>query len=169
MLDGARVRVQPGAGTASRSMFPLLPKFQILAQKLAQKSQIAQTLPKISSKMPQVPGTCRIYSAHAGSFRFGFYAKSNAGIFQLALGTGGVLAAQRGATQTFHMRLLGKAVPVDPIKSTLKAPGTNPSTLKHGEPLSTFAFKFNLRRYTSDNCTVADTFCNMVGRCRLSL
>jgi hypothetical protein len=40
-------------------------------------------------------------------------------------------------------------VQVDPIKSTLKAPGTNPLTLKYDEPLSTFAFKFNLRRNTS--------------------
>ena len=36
---------------------------------------------------------------------------------------------------------------VDPVKFTLKAPGTNPSTLKYDGPLSTFAFKFNLRRY----------------------
>jgi hypothetical protein len=41
----------------------------------------------------------------------------------------------------------GKAVQVDPVKFTLKAPGTNPSTLKYDGPLSTFAFKFNLRRY----------------------
>jgi hypothetical protein len=40
------------------------------------------------------------------------------------------------------------AVQVDPIKPTLKAPGDNPLTLKYDEPLSTFAFKFNLRRYT---------------------
>ena len=37
---------------------------------------------------------------------------------------------------------------VDPIKSTLKAPGTNPLTLKYDEPLSTFAFNSSLRRYT---------------------
>jgi hypothetical protein len=45
------------------------------------------------------------------------------------------------------VRALGTAVQVDPIKSTLKAPITNPLTLKYDEPLSTFAFKFNLRRY----------------------
>jgi len=38
-------------------------------------------------------------------------------------------------------------VQVDPIKPTLKAPGTNLLTLKCDEPLSTFAFNFNLRRY----------------------
>ena len=38
-------------------------------------------------------------------------------------------------------------VPVDPIKPTLKAPGTNRLKLQHDEPLSNFAFNFNLRRY----------------------
>jgi len=37
---------------------------------------------------------------------------------------------------------------VDPIKPTLKLPGTKHLKLKCGELLSTFAFKFNLRRYT---------------------
>jgi hypothetical protein len=41
----------------------------------------------------------------------------------------------------------GRAVQVDPIKPTLKAPGTKRLKLKHDEPLSTFAFKINLRRY----------------------
>jgi hypothetical protein len=35
------------------------------------------------------------------------------------------------------------------MKSMLKAPRTNLLTLKHGEPLSTFAFKSKLRRYTT--------------------
>jgi hypothetical protein len=39
-------------------------------------------------------------------------------------------------------------VQVEPIKPTLKAPGTNLVTLNHDEPLSTFAFDFNLRRYS---------------------
>jgi len=33
------------------------------------------------------------------------------------------------------------------MKPKLKAPGINLLTLKFDEPLSTFAFKFNLRRY----------------------
>ena len=37
---------------------------------------------------------------------------------------------------------------VDPTKPTLKAPGTERLKLKSDEPLSNFAFKFNLRRYT---------------------
>ena len=37
---------------------------------------------------------------------------------------------------------------VEPIKPTSKAPGTKRLTLKYDEPLSNFAFKFNLRRYT---------------------
>jgi len=40
-----------------------------------------------------------------------------------------------------------RVVQVDPIKPTLKAPGTNLLTLKYVESVSTFAFNFNLRRY----------------------
>ena len=36
---------------------------------------------------------------------------------------------------------------VDPIRPTLKAPGTKRLRLKSDEPLSNFAFKFELRRY----------------------
>jgi hypothetical protein len=39
-------------------------------------------------------------------------------------------------------------VQIDPIKPTFKAPGTNILVLKYDKPLSTFAFKYNLRRYT---------------------
>jgi len=42
----------------------------------------------------------------------------------------------------------GEAVHVDPIKPTLKAPGTNLLKLDYDEPLSNFAFKLKLRRYT---------------------
>ena len=41
----------------------------------------------------------------------------------------------------------GKAVQVDPIKPTLKAPGIQLLNLTYDIPLSNFAFKFNLRRY----------------------
>ena len=37
---------------------------------------------------------------------------------------------------------------VDPIKLTLKAPGMKLLKLKYDKPLSKFAFKFKLRRYT---------------------
>jgi hypothetical protein len=43
----------------------------------------------------------------------------------------------------------GRAVQVDPMKPTLKPPGTNRLKLKCDEPLSNFAFKFNWRRYTT--------------------
>jgi hypothetical protein len=43
----------------------------------------------------------------------------------------------------------GKAVQVDPIKPTLKAPGTQRLKLQHDEVLSSFAFHFSLRRYTT--------------------
>jgi len=39
-------------------------------------------------------------------------------------------------------------VQVDPIKPKLKPPGTKRLNLKHGEPPSRFAFKFNLRGYS---------------------
>jgi len=47
----------------------------------------------------------------------------------------------------FPTARLGGAVQVDPIKPTLKPPGIKLLTRKHDEPLSNFAFKFNLRRY----------------------
>jgi len=46
----------------------------------------------------------------------------------------------------------GRAVQVDPIKPTLKPPGTKRLRLKYDEPLSNFAFKINLRRYTKAGC-----------------
>jgi len=48
-------------------------------------------------------------------------------------------------------RILGRAVQVDPIKTTLKAPRTKRLKLKCDEPLSYFAFNFNLRCYSSEN------------------
>jgi len=42
----------------------------------------------------------------------------------------------------------GRAVQVDPIKPTLKAPGTKRLKVKCDESLSNFAFNFNLRRYS---------------------
>ena len=41
----------------------------------------------------------------------------------------------------------GKAVQVEPMKPTLKAPGTKRLTLKYDKLLSSFGFNFNLRRY----------------------
>jgi hypothetical protein len=43
----------------------------------------------------------------------------------------------------------GRAVQVDPIKSTLKAPGTKCLKRKCHELLSNFAFNFQLRRYNT--------------------
>jgi hypothetical protein len=42
----------------------------------------------------------------------------------------------------------GRAVQVDPMKLTLKLPGTKRLKLEFDELLSSFAFKFNLRRYS---------------------
>ena len=41
----------------------------------------------------------------------------------------------------------GRAVQVDPMKPKLKAPGTKRLKLNYDAPLSSFAVKFNLRRY----------------------
>ena len=53
----------------------------------------------------------------------------------------------------------GRAVQVDPMKSVLKAPGSMLLKLRYDGPLSNFAFKFDLRRYTTDGEL-------LVGRCR---
>ena len=42
----------------------------------------------------------------------------------------------------------GRAVPMDPVKLTLIAPGAKPLKLKY--PLSNFAFNFNFRHYSVD-------------------
>jgi len=57
----------------------------------------------------------------------------------------------------------GRAVQVDPIKHTLKAPGTKCLKLKYDELLSSFASNFNLRQYT-----VASPRCTSVWQCRLN-
>jgi hypothetical protein len=44
----------------------------------------------------------------------------------------------------------GRAVQVDPIKPTLKAPGTKRLNLTYSKLLSSLAFKFKLRRYAAD-------------------
>jgi hypothetical protein len=45
-------------------------------------------------------------------------------------------------------------VQVDPIKPTLKAPGTKYFKLEYDELLSSFALKFNLRGYAVDSDSV---------------
>ena len=52
-----------------------------------------------------------------------------------------------------RVRAQGRAVQVDPIKSTFKAPGSERLKLKYDEPVSNVAFRFSLRRYTKvDAC-----------------
>ena len=53
---------------------------------------------------------------------------------------------------------------VDPIKPTLKAPVHKRLKLKYDHLLSSFAFIFNLRRYSVETAAVA----LVVGRCRLT-
>ena len=57
----------------------------------------------------------------------------------------------RGAFFTLfsgELKILGRAVQVDPMKPSLKAPGTNRLKVKYDDPLSNFPFIFNLRCYT---------------------
>jgi len=50
-------------------------------------------------------------------------------------------------------------VQVDPIKPTLKAPGTKRLKPQYDELLSSFAFKFNLRRFNKDLDALARRHC----------
>jgi len=67
------------------------------------------------------------------------------------------------------------AVQVDPINPVLKAPGTESLKPRYDELLSNFAFKFNLRHYTTVQATLEEDHSNFVvamntvGRCRLTL
>ena len=64
----------------------------------------------------------------------------------------------------------GRAVQVDPIKPTLKAPGTKRSKLKYDEALLNFAFNFNMRRYIlAEEGAAEEDKRHKVGRCRLTL
>ena len=58
-----------------------------------------------------------------------------------------------GKTMSGVESFLGRAVQVDPIKPTLKAPGTERLNLEYDGPLPNFAFNFDLRRYTSPWCS----------------
>jgi len=57
----------------------------------------------------------------------------------------------------------GRAVQVDPIKPTVKAPGIKLLKLQYGKPLSNVTFKFSLRRYTPGSArrtgTATPTWC----------
>jgi hypothetical protein len=59
----------------------------------------------------------------------------------------------------------GRAVQVDPIKPTLKAPGTKRLKLKYDEPLLSFGFKFKLRRYTTDPASPSTNTVGTHGSC----
>jgi hypothetical protein len=70
----------------------------------------------------------------------------------------------------------GRAVQVDPIKPTLKAPKSKLSKLAHEKVLSNCAFKFHLHRsiegYGGAPSALGAAFGlppHMVGRCRLTL
>ena len=61
---------------------------------------------------------------------------------------GGASCVRRGPQAVARDQHPGRAVQVNPIKPMLKAPGTKRLKLTYDEPLSSFAFKFNLCRYT---------------------
>ena len=73
-----------------------------------------------------------------------------------------------------HPQRHGEAVQVDPMKHTLKAPGIKRLKPQHDELLSSFAFKFNLRRYVTGFNFAPSPFLKCVwgdevGWCRLNL
>jgi hypothetical protein len=53
----------------------------------------------------------------------------------------------------------GRAVQVDPMEFVLKAPGTKRLKLECDKLLSSFAFKFNLRRYSKGTATAEEGRC----------
>ena len=55
------------------------------------------------------------------------------------------------------MPVRGEAVQVDPITSTLKAPGTERLKLKYEELLTNYGFKFTLRRCIVAHESVRET------------
>jgi hypothetical protein len=54
-----------------------------------------------------------------------------------------------GETAVMYTGAHGEAVQVDPMKPMFKAPGSMLLKLIYDEPLSSFTFKFNLRRYST--------------------
>ena len=54
-------------------------------------------------------------------------------------------------------------MPVDPIKPTLKPPGTKRLKPDYDEPVSNFAFKFDLRRYIWGLVIEVDEFAHRRG------
>ena len=78
--------------------------------------------------------------------------------------------ARGGVPRRSARRAPGRAVQVDPIKPTLKSSGTKRLILECDEPLSNFAFNFNLRRYTLWMiAALVVTGFDEVGWCRLTL
>jgi len=62
-------------------------------------------------------------------------------------GRGGARKHRLRRVQRRSTRVLGRPVQVEPMKPTLKASGSKRLKLLFDEALSSFAFKFNLRRY----------------------
>ena len=76
--------------------------------------------------------------------------------FNLRRSTMGISAQFGGKNFCHDVRVIrlarhGRAMQVDPIKHTLKVPGTKRLKPKYDEMLSSFAFKFNIRRYSIMN------------------
>ena len=81
------------------------------------------------------------------------YAATSARAYAAASAVPAAAAAPNTATAAAARR--GKAVQVDPIKPTLKAPATKRLKLKYDNLRSNFAFHFNLRRYAARACLPA--------------
>jgi hypothetical protein len=65
----------------------------------------------------------------------------------------------------FEEECIGRAVRVDPIRPTLKAPGSVLSKLRYDGPVSNCAFNLHLRRYASASTTTACSSCSTPCSC----
>jgi len=88
--------------------------------------------------------------------------------FAININCAGPIAGERRAVPGGR----GRAVRVEPMTPKLKAPGIMFFKLKYDEPLSNFAFEFNLRRYdvlVASEATRLTDAAAKVDRCRLTV
>jgi len=64
-----------------------------------------------------------------------------------------------GSNAELFSFFIGKAVEVEPMKSMLKSSGTNSLNVTYDKLLPSFAFTFDLRRYTSASAAPTCTWC----------
>jgi len=96
----------------------------------------------VRGPIPNIPGP---HEASRGSDVDAGPAQERAGLVPRVLGK----RLRADLRVPVHSGPHGRAVQVDPFRPTLKAPRTKRLTQKYDGLLSSFAFNFNLRRYTT--------------------